>query len=83
MVGNDRRDGWWATVLVKIDPLQIWDAERVRELAQRESCLQARDAVDPRCIPSPSVEFTGQSTYFIFIGGRTEPWRNGAQVGND
>jgi hypothetical protein len=42
-------------VRVKRDPLQIWVAERVRELARRESCQQGRDAADPRCILSPNV----------------------------
>jgi Transposase zinc-binding domain/Putative transposase len=38
---------------VKIDPLQFWMVWRVRELVQRDSCQQVRDAAVPRCILSP------------------------------
>src|SRR5262245_34315000 len=41
------------TVLVKRDPLQIWMAERVRELFQPASFPGVRDEADLRCIRSP------------------------------
>jgi hypothetical protein len=42
-------------VLVKRDPLQVWMAERVRELAQQEFSLRVQDAVGSRCILFPTV----------------------------
>jgi len=42
-------------VLVKRDPLQVWMAERVRELAQQEFSLRAQDVVGSRCILFPTV----------------------------
>jgi hypothetical protein len=42
-------------VLVKRDPLQVWMAERVRELAQQEFSLRVQDGVDSRCIRFPTV----------------------------
>ena len=42
-------------VLVKRDPLQVRIAERVRELAQQEFFLPARDAVAARCIRFPNA----------------------------